>query len=1026
MIRERALIFFLIAGCFAALIIACFGDALFCGRQFGYRDAGHYYYPLYQRVQQEWNAGRWPLWEPEENSGMPLLGNPTAAVLYPGKLIYALFPYPLAARLYIVAHLILALGAMLVTMRTWGTSWVGSAIAAMSYAFGAPVLFQYCNIIYLVGAAWLPLGFLAVDRWIRGGCLMALPGLAVVLALQTLGGDPQSAYLLGLCGGGDALGLAWARSRQRRREELAGMLETRRSAHLFWLGAVVIVVLVCWIGGTLWAAEKFPTLRGLGKPAPALWWMLYAPLSVLVCWGAVSLWLLLRWRGGGWRSPLGVTLLGLAGSALLACALAAAQLLPVIEFTQQTSRAAGEGPHDIYPFSVEPFRLAELVWPSVFGTTFGRNAYWIEAFHLPGIHQKIWVPSLYLGCLSLVLAAGAMSFRKAPALRVWLSAIVVVSLVGSLGQYTSPIWAARLLATTAKIKVPDIGPLDTNDVTPIRLDRYLRDGDGGIYWWMTTVLPGFRQFRFPAKLLTFSCFGLAALAGMGWDEVASGRRRGVLAVAVVLLLASLGLSTAALVQRQTLLKAFAAGANVSSFGPMNAKAGFIELTRSLVHSALVLAVALVIIPLAGKRRALASSLALICVAADLAVANARYVITVPQSLMETEPEVLRIIKEAEAASPASGPFRIHRMPQWTPTLWYSEESADRVGDFVRWERETIQPKYGITLGVNYTHTIGVAEIYDYEWFFGGFPYRVWGDTARNLGIASGQQVVYFPRRSFDMWNSRYFILPEHPHGWLDESRGYAAFLHETEKIYPPPDRFEGPGGQVELKKWVETDDYQIRRNRQMYPRAWVVHDARGLPPMNGLTRAERSGPMQEILYGDDPIWHDPKLTAYDPRRLVWVENGERLALQKFLGGGPPRQTEKVTVSYPNPQRVELDVTLDSPGIVVLADIDYPGWKLTIDGEPAPVYKVNRLMRGAAVEAGSYHLVYTFEPSSFRFGGILTLAGLGLTVSLTLFCALRPGARQTDEGATARDILDPVGWSPKGRSASRPRLGASPV
>ena len=181
-----------------------------------------------------------------------------------------------------------------------------------------------------------------------------------------------------------------------------------------------------------------------------------------------------------------------------------------------------------------------------------------------------------------------------------------------------------------------------------------------------------------------------------------------------------------------------------------------------------------------------------------------------------------------------------------------------------WERETIQPKYGITLGVNYTHTIGVAEIYDYEWFFGGFPFKVWDDTARNLGIASGKKVVYFPRRSYDMWNTRYFILPEYPHGWLDESRGYAAFLHETEPIYPPPDRFEGPGGQAELKEWVETHDYQIRRNRQMYPRAWVVHDARGLPPMNGLTRAERSGPMQEILYGDDPIWHDPNAHRVRP------------------------------------------------------------------------------------------------------------------------------------------------------------------
>src|SRR4051812_13129170 len=93
-----------IFGCLAGLFAACYGPAIFRGEQFAYRDASHYYYPLHQRVQAEWEAGRWPLWEPEENSGMPLLGNPTAAVLYPGKLAFAVFRYPLAARLYIMGH----------------------------------------------------------------------------------------------------------------------------------------------------------------------------------------------------------------------------------------------------------------------------------------------------------------------------------------------------------------------------------------------------------------------------------------------------------------------------------------------------------------------------------------------------------------------------------------------------------------------------------------------------------------------------------------------------------------------------------------------------------------------------------------------------------------------------------------------------------------------------------------------------------------------------------------------------------
>src|SRR5206468_12725396 len=69
--------------CVLVLFLVCYHTALFGGEQFVFRDAGHFYYPLHQRIQAEWNAGRWPLWEPEENGGAPLLGNPAAAVLYP-------------------------------------------------------------------------------------------------------------------------------------------------------------------------------------------------------------------------------------------------------------------------------------------------------------------------------------------------------------------------------------------------------------------------------------------------------------------------------------------------------------------------------------------------------------------------------------------------------------------------------------------------------------------------------------------------------------------------------------------------------------------------------------------------------------------------------------------------------------------------------------------------------------------------------------------------------------------------------
>ena len=191
--------------------IACFRGVLFEDRQFGLRDAAHFYYPLYQRVQQEWEAGRWPLWSPEENAGMPLLGNPTAAVFYPGKLVFFALAYPWAMRSYVIAHVVLAFVSMRAMLRGWQVSPTGSTIGAIAFAFGAPVLSQSCNVIFLVGAAWAPFGFLAADRWLRLRRRGALTALAVVLAMQVLGGDPQAAYLTVLCASAYAAGLAAAR-----------------------------------------------------------------------------------------------------------------------------------------------------------------------------------------------------------------------------------------------------------------------------------------------------------------------------------------------------------------------------------------------------------------------------------------------------------------------------------------------------------------------------------------------------------------------------------------------------------------------------------------------------------------------------------------------------------------------------------------------------------------------------------------------------------------------------------------------
>src|SRR5205814_114121 len=110
-----------------------------------------------------------------------------------------------------------------------------------------------------------------------------------------------------------------------------------------------------------------------------------------------------------------------------------------------------------------------------------------------------------------------------------------------------------------------------------------------------------------------------------------------------------------------------AQALTSSFGPFDAPAAVAETQGGLVQAALVLAVSLVLaLRLAGRRPATAAALALAVTTADLAFANARVVATIPQSVMDTTPEVVSVLERAEKDSPMPGPYRVHRMPVWSP------------------------------------------------------------------------------------------------------------------------------------------------------------------------------------------------------------------------------------------------------------------------------------------------------------------------------------------------------------------------
>ncbi len=71
-----------------------------------------------------------------------------------------------------------------------------------------------------------------------------------------------------------------------------------------------------------------------------------------------------------------------------------------------------------------------------------------------------------------------------------------------------------------------------------------------------------------------------------------------------------------------------------------------------------------------------------------------------------------------------------------------------------------------------------------------------------------------------------------------------------------------------------------------------------------------------------------------------------------------------------------------PGMLVVSDAWAPGWQATVDGHSTPVQRVDYVFRGVQLPAGNHRVVFSYHPTSFTIGWIISLlALLGLSIAL---------------------------------------------
>ena len=97
-------------------------------------------------------------------------------------------------------------------------------------------------------------------------------------------------------------------------------------------------------------------------------------------------------------------------------------------------------------------------------------------------------------------------------------------------------------------------------------------------------------------------------------------------------------------------------------------------------------------------------------------------------------------------------------------------------------------------------------------------------------------------------------------------------------------------------------------------------------------------------------------------------------------GGRGGVSGDVRADRSNPNRIEIQVQSEDPGWVVIAQVWYPGWRASLDGQPVALQRADYLFQAVPVPAGAHSLVLEYRPLSFYLGLLASLLALGAAAS----------------------------------------------
>ncbi len=456
--------------------------------------------------------------------------------------------------------------------------------------------------------------------------------------------------------------------------------------------------------------------------------------------------------------------------------------------------------------------------------------------------------------------------------------------------------------------------------------------------------------RFPVKLLFFAVVALAVLAGFGLQDFCDGKPRLWLATAFSICLLASGIFLQ--LNANNILLPFETDFTFA----WQRFQGQQLIALSLIQAGSLALVVNLAVYIPGQREALRKymvALLLACIVGSLLLQSLNYYLkSAPTDFYSKPSQLAELINAQRAKYPgdSSGRLATLYLEPFTRSKFFHYAEDGNVNAF-QYDRQILFANSNMDCSQPAIYGFEGAMVGDYYYFFLNSYIKSslslpeenrFSPVAR---IGGEQESVADAQTKSDVPLFRFLQSGSCQFATTQISGTLVTGKHIEIKILDPQ--------MYQLLEENKTLNIRLYRLKETRPRAYLSHRA--------LVFADRNKLISYMFNAEK--------SNYDPSQATLLEKKPDI---DTLASAQAEGEEAVSLEETNTDKLQATVTVAKPGLLVLCDQYYPGWKAFVDGREAEIYRANGFFRAVAVTAGKHKVVFSYQPASLN-GALLVVA-----------------------------------------------------